>query len=252
MKNKINFGWRPDLPDHRDFTYAVHGPTLAKKLPQSVDLRLKCSPVEDQGQLGSCTAQALVGNLEYLEIKNGIKFNDLSRLFLYYNERLIDGSVSEDGGSYLRTGIKTLASQGVCLEKTWPYTVKKFAIKPVSKCYIEASQHKITKYIRISNLQEMLQCLADGYPFVFGFTVYDYFCSQAMAKTGILKMPSKRESVQGGHAVMGCGYDQTKKMILVRNSWGPKWGIGGYFWMPYAYVESRDLSDDFWTIRNSL
>jgi C1A family cysteine protease len=246
--NYIKYGWKPDLPDHRDFEYALHF-TAPAVIPQTVDLRKQCSKVEDQGQLGSCTANALVGNLELLEIKSATSFIDLSRLFVYYNERELDYTTSQDSGSYLRTGIKTLAAKGICTEKSWPYDIKKFTNKPLPKCYQEALSHKITKYVRINTLNEMLQCLADGYPFVFGFTVYDYFESADMANTGILHIPTKYEQVLGGHAVMACGYDQSKKMILARNSWGTLWGLEGYFWMPFDYVSNRSLSDDFWTIR---
>lgn len=244
---KRNYGWKPDLPDHRDLCYALQAPKI--ELPTYVDLRPSCSAVEDQGNLGSCTAQALVGNLELLEFKANIKFEDLSRLFVYYNERVIEKSTSQDSGAYLRTGIKTLISQGVCSEKSWPYNIKKFTKKPTTKCYSEAKMHTIKKYMRINSLQEMLQCLAEGFPFVFGFSVYDYFESDTMAVTGVLKMPKSNESLLGGHAVCAVGYNQKKKMLLIRNSWGINWGLKGYFWMPYEYVTNRDLSDDFWTIR---
>jgi C1A family cysteine protease len=225
---------------------------LGKKsvaLPQSTDLRNLCSKVEDQGQLGSCTAQALVGNLELLENKAGTGFKDLSRLFVYYNERALEGTIYEDSGAFLRDGIKSLVSKGICAESMWPYKIEKFATRPNICCYIKAMKCKISSYYRLSTLDDVLHCLADGYPFVFGFTVYDYFESEEMAENGILKMPTPGERVLGGHAVLGCGYDQTTKYVLVRNSWGTDWGIQGYFWMPFDYLTNRDLSDDFWTIR---
>jgi C1A family cysteine protease len=243
------YGWKPDLPDIRDFKY---GGTLGKKavtIPQTMDLRNFCSKVEDQGQLGSCTANALVGNLEFLENKTKTKFVDRSRLFVYYNERAIEGTVYEDSGAMLRDGIKALATKGVCAESQWPYNIDKFAKKPTMCCFIKALSCKITSYHRLSTLDDMLHCIADGYPFVFGFTVYDYFESAEMAEKGILQMPTAGEGVLGGHAVMACGYDQNVKRILVRNSWGPDWGLQGYFWMPYEYISNTDLADDLWTIR---
>ncbi len=242
------YGWQPDLPDQRDLLYsAIAAPP--KKLPRSVDLRATCSGVENQGQLGSCTANALVGNLEFLEKNAGLPAVDLSRLFIYYNERAIEGTVSQDAGAMIRDGIKTLVKQGVCPEADWPYVITKFAVKPPASCYQEALNHQITSYHRIVSLQQMRMCLAEGYPFVFGFTVYESFESEAVAKTGKLNLPKPKEKVLGGHAVMAAGYDDATKRFLVRNSWGTDWGQQGYFTMPYDYLDNRNLSDDFWTIR---
>ncbi|HTX99294.1 MAG TPA: C1 family peptidase [Bacteroidota bacterium] len=242
------YGWVPDLPDQRDFLYRsirVAPPVL----PHQVDLRSLCSPVENQGNLGSCTANALAGALEFLELKNKKPLVDLSRLFIYYNERVLEHTVKTDSGAMLRDGIKTLAKQGVCREKIWPYVVSKFAVKPTAKCYKEALTHTITSYHRILTLDEMLECLAEGYPFVFGFTVYESFESSAVAQSGVVQMPQPGERVLGGHAVMAAGYDDAARRIIVRNSWGPDWGMGGYFTMPFDYISDRNLSDDFWTIR---
>ena len=136
------YGWVPDLPDHRDFMYSAVLRVPAR-LPRSVDLRYLCSRVEDQGQLGSCTGNALAGALEFLERKDKISFVDFSRLFIYYNERLIEHTTKADAGAMIRDGIKTLAKQGVCSEKTWPYVISKFAVKPNAACYKEALQHRI-------------------------------------------------------------------------------------------------------------
>src|SRR6266516_2398884 len=207
MSAKINkrspkwYGWLPDLPDHRDFSYSVIAPRLAE-LPAKIDLRKKCSPVENQGELGSYTANALVGALEFLEIKDGAKFVDLSRLFVYYHERAIEGTVNQDSGAFLRDGIKSLAKQGVCPEKEWPYHVKDFIKKPTTKCYSDAKKHQITSYHRISTFDEMRTCLADGFPFMYEFTVYSAFESAAVSKSGVPPLPDKKETVMRGHAVM--------------------------------------------------
>jgi C1A family cysteine protease len=242
------YGWMPDLPDHRDYLYGAVRPT-PPGLPPRVDLRPYCSKVEDQGTLGSCTANALAGALEFLEIRDKVRFADLSRLFIYYNERVVEHSVRSDSGAMLRDGIKTLAKQGVCTEKCWPYIISKFAKKPGAGSYKEAGDHQITSYRRILTLDEMRTCLAEGYPFVFGFTAYEGFVSRKVEKTGKLDLPKRKERTIGGHAVMAVGYDDAEKRLIVRNSWGPKWGVKGYFTMPYAYAADRDLSDDFWTIR---
>ena len=249
-KQKVNawFGWVPDLPDHRDKLYSsIAAPP--KKLPSKVDLRAGCSPVEDQGALGSCTANALVGNLEFLEKKAGHTVTDLSRLFIYYNERAMEGTINEDAGAAIRDGIKSLVKLGVCNEKNWQYIITKFQQKPSAACYKQASDHQVNSYHRILSLQEMQQCLAEGYPFVFGFTVYTAFESASVAKSGRLNLPKPSEKVLGGHAVCAVGYDDSTKRVLVRNSWGADWGKGGYFTMPYAYISDNNLADDFWTIR---
>jgi C1A family cysteine protease len=243
-----HYGWHPDLPDQRDQLFSmVYG--VAAQLPSSVDLRSKCPPVENQKQLGSCTANALVGALEFLEVKDGVPFTNLSRLFVYYNERVIENTVSSDSGAQLRDGIKTLAKQGVCPEKMWPYTISKFKNKPTQICYKNAAQHIILSYQRIQTLKDMKTCLAAGFPFVFGFTVYESFESPPVAKTGILPLPARHEKVVGGHAVVAVGYNDADKTIVVRNSWGSSWGQKGYFTMPYDYITNSKLAGDMWTIR---
>lgn len=248
--SKVNswYGWLPDRPDHRDRLYAAIA-RPPKTLPRSVDLRPQCSAVEDQGQLGSCTANALVGNLEYLEKKSGRVVTDLSRLFVYYNERALEGTINEDAGAFLRDGIKVLVKQGVCTEMKWPYKLARFANKPSAACYQQARNHQVTSYHRILTLQQMKMCLAEGYPFVFGFTVYESFESAQVAKTGRVDMPKPSEQAVGGHAVMAAGYDGSTNRFLIRNSWGADWGLKGYFSMPYDYLADRNLSDDFWTVR---
>jgi len=249
-RSKINswYGWVPDRPDHRDKLYAAIA-APPKKLPSSVDLRAHCSPVENQGDLGSCTANALVGNLEFLERQSGKPFSDLSRLFIYYNERAIEGTVNDDAGAMIRDGVKSLVKQGVCSEKKWPYNIARFAVKPPAACYKEALSHQVVSYHRILGLQEMRSCLAEGYPFVFGFTVYTAFESSAVAKSGVLNLPKPSEKVLGGHAIMAVGYNDASKRLLIRNSWGDDWGMDGYFTMPYAYATNNNLADDFWTLR---
>ena len=246
------FGWKPDLPDRRDIPFRRIF-RLPTKLPASVDLRNKCSAVEDQGDLGSCTAQALVGALEFLEFKAGeteqgqIKYQDLSRLFVYYNERELEGTVFYDSGAYIRDGIKTLKKQGVCREILWKYNTSQFTKKPPAACYTEAEKHQITSYQRLQTFNEMKACLAMGLPFVGGITCYESLMSDEVAKSGDVPMPENNESVVGGHAILFVGYDDATGKVIFRNSWGEKWGKKGYGTLPYAYL-APDLSDDCWVI----
>ena len=206
-------------------------------------------PGRKPGPVGRSTANALVGNLEFLEAKARKKVTDLSRLFIYYNERALEGTVKEDAGAMIAYGVKTLAKQGVCAGRLWRNKIAKFAVKPRAVCYQQALTHQVQSYHRIITLQDMLTCLAEGYPFVFGFTVYESFESKEVAKTGQLDLPKHGERTLGGHAVMAVGYDDPSKRFVVRTYCGKARGLQGYFTMPYAYLEDRNLADDFWTLR---
>lgn len=243
------YGWQPDLPDQRDFSYAATRAAISK-LPARVDLRPSCPPVYDQGNLGSCTANAIGAAFEFELMKQKTPDFMPSRLFIYYNERVIEHTVDSDNGAQIRDGIKSVNKLGVCPESIWTYDITAFAKKPGAKCYSEALKHQVLSYQRVvRDVNSMKGCLAAGYPFVLGFTVYDAFESEAVAKTGKLDMPKKNEGIKGGHAVVAVGYDDTQKRFIIRNSWGPGWGLKGYFTMPYQYLEEENLSDDFWTIR---
>lgn len=246
----MKYGWLPDVGDIRDFSYQAPR-SILRKLPQSVDLRNSNMPlIWDQGDLGSCTAHAIGAAFEYQERQEQAEDFVPSRLFIYYNERKMEGTVNSDSGAMIRDGIKSLNIYGTCPEDMWPYDIPKFRNKPTTKCYQIAQRHQAMSYSRVARLlTQMKGCLSDGYPFVFGFSVYESFESRSVAKTGMVPMPKTGEQQLGGHAVMACGYNDNTARFLVRNSWGPKWGQSGYFWMPYGYLLNPDLSDDFWTVR---
>jgi C1A family cysteine protease len=244
------YGWIRDLPDQRDHLYAAPVTALTA-LPQSTDLRSQCPPVYDQGNLGSCTANGIAASLQFERMKQQLQpaFNP-SRLFIYYNERVIEHTVNSDSGAMIRDGVKSVAKQGDCSEDSWPYVIAKFADEPTPNCYSEALKYKAVQYQRlVQNLNQMKGCLADGYPIVFGFTVYESFESAQVATTGTVPMPAPGEQVLGGHCVVAVGYDDAQQRFIVRNSWGEKWGMQGYCTMPYAYLIDTSLSSDFWTIR---
>ena len=242
------FGWLRDIPYQRDHLMAL----APMALPKKVSLRKKMPPVFDKGQLGSCTANAIAGALEYEEKRQGEKTNRLSRLFIYYNERAMEGTVDSDAGASIRDGIKSVGKLGAPLEKLWPYNVDKFTWKPSKASYAEAVKHEALSYARVAQTTTALQrVLASGYAVVFGFTVYESFESQAVADSGRVPMPGKGEKVLGGHAVVLAGYDNTSGPVAweVRNSWNADWGDKGYCWMPQSYLTKSNLSSDFWNIR---
>jgi len=241
------FGWTPDRPDHRDVRFSA-ALSLVKQLPPKVDLTPECPAIYDQGQLGSCTANAIAGALEFDRLKQNEADFTPSRLFIYYNERAIEGTIASDSGAALRDGIKSVARNGDCPETEWPYDIAKYAVKPTAACYRDALKYKAVTYERIDHdVTQMKGCLAGGYPFVFGVTVYENFPMQTT--TGAIPMPGNNSGIDGGHAMLAVGYDDTRSVFLVRNSWGTGWGRKGYGTIPYEYLMNPNLSDDFWTIK---
>ncbi len=261
MKTKYALGWVPDVPDVRDVPFSSVF-RVPRRAPAAVDLRAGCSAVENQGALGSCTAQALVGGLEFLQLRDldrlgGVKgkslpYRDLSRLFVYYNTRALMGTINEDSGAMLRTGLKSLRKTGVCNEDLWPYVPERFAERPPPACFQAARGCRVKSYQRLASLQEMKACLAAGLPFVFGFAVYEHVMTAETARTGRIRLPRRNERMLGGHAVLAVGYHDRGASLIFRNSWGVEWGRAGYGEIPYAYAVSRELSDDFWCIQSTF
>ena len=245
------YGWVPDLPDARDHLYSAPIARLGP-LPPRIDLRPQCAPVYDQGQLGSCTGNAIAGAIQFDRSKQELQPDFVpSRLFIYYNERVIENTVRYDSGAQIRDGIKAVATIGVCDERLWPYDIAAFAKRPPQSALDAAADTRAASYCRVArSLTQMKGCLASGYPFVFGFSVYEGFETDEVATSGTLDMPDvSTEKMIGGHAVLAVGYDDQAQRFIVRNSWGANWGQAGYFTMPYTYVIEENLADDFWTIR---
>lgn len=244
--NAPQFHWVKDKPDARDYPY-----TVTNNLQEDIiDLRPFCSPIESQGSLGSCTGQAIAGAIELLNNRNK-KPTDISRLFIYYYERVMLGTVNYDSGAYIRDGIKVTNKQGAPLEKFWPYNIRQFRNRPSVIAIQDALKRKVLRYERVSNHEGCLDALNNGYPVVVGYLVYQSFMSPAVQRTGIMPYPNtRRERLLGGHAVLLVGYDKTKKVYIARNSWGTNWGDKGYFYMPFSVIEDTRMSSDFWIIKN--
>lgn len=250
MPHRFHHGWIADVPDHRDRHYEAPA-KIARKLPRHVDLREKCPPVYNQGRLHSCTANAIAAAIQFEQMKRApTQVFRPSRLFIYYNERALERSIPSDSGAQIRNGMKTIAQKGVCPEHLWPYRPRRFRDRPHRKSYAAAAKHPCVEYYRVHRtLKDMKACLASGYPFVFGFSVYESLHSKTVARTGRGAMPAKRDQMRGGHAVLAVGYDERERHFIVRNSWGKRWAIGGYFTLPFDYLLHHHLSEDFWTIR---
>lgn len=245
------YGWVKDTVDERDYFHDFKL-TLTHSDIKQVDLRTKCPNIYTQGLLGSRTANAIAAAYEFDELKQNEKevFTP-SRLFIYYNERTIDKDViTDDCGSSLRTGMKTIKKHGVCSEKSWLYDVTKYATKPPQECYDEGQKHKAVEYKRVKQtLEQLKQCLIEGFPIVFGMLVYESFETPAVVATGKVSIPLPTEKCLGGHAMCIVGFDDNIKCFVVRNSWGVEYGDKGYCYIPYDYVLNDKQAGDFWTVK---
>jgi C1A family cysteine protease len=223
----------------------VHVPRQGM-LPSRVDNRASCSPVADQGQLGSCTGFAIAKGLrEFVQHTGHEQLVPLSAMFLYYEERVLQDTVNEDSGATITAGLQVLQDKGVAPEAAWPYNIPKFTVKPSAEAYAAAEAHKVHHATQVKGLDDVKTVVAKGGAVAIGFQVYQSFMK--IGADGVMPMPKPSERVVGGHAVLVVGYDDGKKAVLVRNSWGTKWGDQGYFWMPYAFIADENNADDFWT-----
>jgi C1A family cysteine protease len=240
------FGWKRDTPSINDRLFAdrprPHGP-----LPDEIDLRPDAPAVRDQGQLGSCTGFGCTGALMYLRKAQGCPDHALSPLFVYYNERVIEATVDSDSGAQIRDGNTVLKKLGVPREELWPYDVDRFAEKPPQDAYDEALSDQVVKSWRVDvNPDQVMAALAQKLPVVIGISVYASFESDKVAKDGMVPMPRRGERLEGGHCIWACGYNKTHRLLICQNSWG-NWADGGYFYLPFDYLDRR-LAADFWAL----
>lgn len=254
------FGWVPDTPDSRDHMFSAPA-ALVGDLPARTNLWNLVTQIYDQGDLGSCTANAIGQSYMMLQKKQGVSVVTPSRLFLYYNERKMEGTINEDSGAMIRDGMKSAAKEGICHEITWPYITTKFTNQPPERSYREALDHQILRYVRVVPTEQQIRACLVEYPVVFGFQVFESF--DAMT-TGNAPLPGDSEVCLGGHAVLAIGANfgpdnhlkqgdvWPSRTILCVNSWGRGWGLKtfpGCFTLPIEYLTNRTLADDFWAPR---
>lgn len=239
------YGYRPDTLDSRDVLLAAA--PVSEYLPIKIDLRNEMPPIWDQGALSSCTSFSTAAQVLHKDKTNPV---EPSRLFIYYNTRVLEGTVKYDSGATIRNSIKAVATYGFTPEVEWPYAIERYKTKPPKRAFDLAKKQRVLSYARVTqNLKSLQTCLVNGDTINFGFSVYAAFEASEVAETGIVALPKKNEAPLGGHAVLLVGYDNEKQMFIVRNSWGAQWGDSGYFHMPYAYVLNNRLATDFWTVK---
>ena len=240
------YHWVRDKVDTRDHPYQLTNKTQSNV----VDLRQYCSLIENQGSLGSCTGNAIAGAIELLH-KRQNRTLDISRLFIYYYERLCIGTVNYDSGAYIRDGIKACYTYGAPTENLWPYNISKFRSVPSKEALIDAAKRKVTSYQRAADFKAVIDAITSGYPVTVGFSVYSSFDTNSVARTGIMPYPDiKKEKILGGHAVLLVGYNKNNNTFIARNSWGTNWGDRGYFYMPFQVIQNTKMSSDFWVIKS--
>lgn len=239
---------RPELSTFKKFTYH---PML--DCVNEIDLSKYILHVKDQGKLGACVAHGITSAYEFCMVKQENLDVLMSRLFLYYLAREVEGTIDSDSGAEIHDGIKVTCDQGLCVESLWPYDISKFTDKPDDKCYDDLKLHKSVKAERVQQtLNDMKQCLLDGFPIVIGIQVYESFESDEVAKTGIVPMPNtSTEKLLGGHCVLMFSTKLINGKLYggILNSWGPDWGAGGKCFIPMEYLTNPDLASDFWTIK---
>ncbi len=218
-------------------------------LPERIDLRGFCSPVEDQEDIGSCAANAVVGALEYHQRRGGQSMTDLSRLFVYYNARKLADKENEDAGTYIHHAMAAVLAFGACPESMWPYQKAMWPTKPVQACYEAAMEFEAISYARTPLGPACKSVLCAGLPVVFGAAIPAQMIQMEAGLSGRIK-PRNGDwpAPGGGHAMLIVGFDDREAAWLVRNSWGTDWGDGGYAWIPYSVMERYGIPSQYWVI----
>lgn len=242
--SKHNYGWKKTPGGLTLNKFSESKFFKVMELTPLVDLRGVDSVILDQGQLGSCTGNGITGCINFLHKATGELF---SRLFVYYNERKAEGTVDQDSGANINDGLASVKTQGVCLETVWPYDITQFTVEPSADAYAQALKDVVTDFLQVNSLLEVKQCLAAGFPVVFGINVYESFEDSQVASSGHVPVPQSNEQCVGGHCMKIVGYDEVNRWFIVANSWGTGWGDNGYCYIPYKYVQSD--GSDFATIR---
>lgn len=244
-------GYIKDKTDPRDYIYKPNTSIVKSiKLPTNTSLKNIMPPVLDQENLGSCVSNAVCNALGFLNIKLKKPINLKSRIFNYYNTRLLEGTINQDCGCQIRDAIKVCNKIGSCYETTWSYDISKFTMKPPPHTYTEAAQHKLALYQRVNqNRISIKSCLLTGYPVIIGFTCFNTLYNPSVERTGDIVMPTRKDYIIGGHCVLITGYNDTTQRYEIQNSWGIDWGNKGYGTIPYAYIENPVYAADFWQVQ---
>ena len=242
--SKYNYRWVPSLHSALVIPHYVNS---GKPREKAVDRRAECSPIENQGDLGSCTTFGILGCMEFLELKEHKTFVELSHLFLYRAEHALEGDIGQDNGANIADGIKCVATLGVCAEQLWPYVDSNFDVNPPPICYKDAVKRRVTAAKYIVSDEDAKDLINNGFIFTCGITVYESFEGEAAAATGIIPVPQSNEQILGGHCIDIVGYDDNAQHWIGRNSWGTDWGMSGYFYLPYC--EAYTLQDKYAIIK---
>lgn len=243
------FGWKPDL-DKISPPFELKRGVAAAVIKPVTNLTLMMPPIRDQGDLGSCTGHGVGRVLDYAHYLKARRFFNPSPLFIYYNERVMEGTIEEDAGAMIADGIASVNRLGAASERCWPYDISKFARRPKAACYKTALNKQALKYYKVDNGDgvSIRKALSMDLPVVFGCYVYNGIYS-VTAQNPVLPMPSGRPV--GGHCMVITGSNDAKQLYSVDNSWGTAWGLNGRFLIPYAYIHNRRVTDDCWVIELS-
>lgn len=249
-------GWVRDLPDNRDYLYGATIDPRALPTKHTLSTLGLNRPIQDQGQLGSCTAFSVDSVVEFVSRKQGNQWIDPSELFTYFQERKDQNTIEYDSGASIRESIKACATYGVAPESDWPYKIELFKNQPPAIAYTDALKHVVKDYLKLAQTALAIKsCIVEGFPVCFGFSVYDGFESAEAMRSGLVSLPKAGERLLGGHAMHildfddDMTYDGLKGFYKCPNSWGTNYGDKGFMWMPYDYLHSTSLAADFWTIK---